>query len=153
MVPNSARGEFLVKGGETQHLQADEELPGGVKQLNSTIPQYAAILAPFEKLVGSRGSSERIQWTEPLIKAFEEAKKAAANPEGVYIPRRSDRLITSSDYSQSTKSVGGLLTILREEGGEVKTLLGGHFSCTLDKYQINWSVCGVLWSQNNNEAL
>ena len=114
---------------------------GSFKQLNACIEGYAAILSPFEKIAASRTSAERIQWTDDLEDAFEKAKRAAANPKGVHVPRRSDKLVTSSDYSQSTKSVGGLLTVYHEEDGVKKTLLGGHFSCTLDKHKVKWSVC------------
>ena len=114
---------------------------GAFKQINECVPAYSSLLSPFDKITGSRGSAEKVTWTESLKEAFEKLKEAAKNPMGVHIPRRSDKLVTSSDYSHQTKSIGGLLTIHREEDGIRKTLLGGHFSVSLDKNQVKWSAC------------
>ena len=114
---------------------------GAYKQLNPCIPKYGILLAPFERVLASRGSAERISWTEELIKAFEQLKKAVKDPRGIYVPNREDRLMTSSDYSTSNNAIGGALHILRKEGDKEIKLLGGHFSATLDKLQSRWLAC------------
>ena len=114
---------------------------GAFKQLNKCIKSYGDLLAPFEKITGAKGSAERVQWTEDLEEAFSKLKEAAANPQGVHIPCRTDKLVTSSDYSFSRNSVGGTMTIHRMVDGEEKQLLGGHFSILLNKYQVKWSPC------------
>ena len=114
---------------------------GSYKQVSECIPQYAVLLSDLEKVVGSRGSSERITWTEDLIKTFEDAKEAVKSFQGVYFPTKGDRLITSSDYSHQHRAVGGLLTIVRNINGKETKLLGGYFSAKLDKNKQVWLPC------------
>ena len=114
---------------------------GAYKQLNSCIPNYAALLSPFEKILASRASAERINWTDQLKDDFEALKKSAGDPKGIHVPKREDRLLTSSDYSASNNAIGGALHIIRKEGEKEVKLLGGHFSAILDKNQSRWLAC------------
>ena len=114
---------------------------GAYKQINSCIKGYAVLLSPFEKILGSRGSAERIVWTEDLTSSFEALKAAAADPSGIYVPRRDDRLITASDYSKAHSAIGGVLKIMRKEDNKEVELLGGHYSASLDKDQRRWLTC------------
>lgn len=114
---------------------------GAVKQLAECVPAYGVLLSPFEKIVGSRASAERITWTDELRNSFEKIKKAIASPQGVHYPLQTDRLQTSSDFSKQHGAVGGLLTIIRKDGDKERKLLGGHFSATLTKDQCNWLPC------------
>ena len=59
----------------------------------------------------------------------------------VFIPKPSDTLHTYSDYSASEKAVGGRLEIHREENGKIKKLMGGHFSCRVNRHQQHWHPC------------
>ena len=54
--------------------------------------------------------SEKVIWNEELDKAFNAVKKAIASPQGIQVPRRSDRLQTSSDFSKTANAIGGMLT-------------------------------------------
>ena len=114
---------------------------GAVKQLAECVPSYGILLSPFEKLVGSRSSAERISWTDDLRDSFEKIKTAIAKPDGIHYPLPTDRLQTSSDFSKHHGAVGGLLTIIRKTEEGEKKLLGGHFSATLTKDQCNWLPC------------
>ena len=114
---------------------------GAMKQLSESIKGYAEILHPLEQVVGSRASSERIVWNEDLTTAFNKAKLAVSRPEGIYVPRREDRLVTSSDFSNDKQSIGGLLTIIRTENGVEKRLLGGHYSAKIEGVRKNWFPC------------
>ena len=115
---------------------------GAVKQLSEAVPQYAVLLHPLEKIIGARGSAERITWTDDLRKAFQNVKDAIRKPDGIYVPRDTDRIETSSDFSKSQGAVGGMMTIIRKDssGNEVK-LLGGHFSVKLNKGRSLWLPC------------
>ena len=115
---------------------------GAVKQLSSCIKNYAVLLHPLEKIIGSRGSSEKVTWTDELEKAFNEVKKAIANPEAIVIPRPDDKLVTSSDFSKQMGAVGGMLTIIRKnkDGSESK-FLGGFFSVKLSDGRSLWFPC------------
>ena len=114
---------------------------GSYKQVSECVPNYSVLLSDLEQVVGSRGSSERINWTPELEKAFEDAKKAVTTFQGVYVPTTGDRLITSSDYSHQEKAVGGLLTIIRKIDGKEVKLLGGYFSVKLEKNKHVWLPC------------
>ena len=65
---------------------------GAYKQISECIPQYSVLLSDFEKLVGSRGSAEKITWTEDLNKTFLKEKEKAGSPEGIFIPTKNDRM-------------------------------------------------------------
>ena len=62
-----------------------------VKQLSESVKNYANLLHPLEKVVRSRASNERIIWTEELENAFNKVEEAISKPEGIHVPRRSDR--------------------------------------------------------------
>ena len=80
-------------------------------------------------MVGGRASAERIVWTEVLMKNFELAKKSLNNIQTIHVPKPGDILHTYSDFSQSSKAVGGRLEIHRTRpDGSVMKLLEGHYS-------------------------
>ena len=115
---------------------------GSIKQLSETIPHYAKLLHPLEQVIGSRSSSERIVWTPELDQAFDKVKEAVKSPQGVYVPRREDKLITSSDFSKANGAIGGKLIILRKnESGEEQQLFGGHFSAKVGEGKSRWLPC------------
>ena len=115
---------------------------GSYKQITSCIPDYASLLGPLEDVVGGRSSAERIVWSKELNDCFETAKKSLNEIETVFVPKPTDTLHTYSDFSQLHKAVGGRLEIHRlSPDGSVKKLLGGHFSCRVNKHQKNWYPC------------
>ena len=114
---------------------------GAFKQFTDLVPKYAVLLHPLEAVQGGRGSGEKIDWTEELIKAFEAAQRATKDLEAVTTPRPSDKLHTYSDFSQDTRSVGGKMLIEREEDGVTTWHLAGHYSATIDKSKTKWLPC------------
>ena len=114
---------------------------GSYKQISECVPEYAVLLSDFEQIVGSRGSAKRVIWTDKLKAAFNKAKEAVKSCRGVHFPMKTDRLITSSDYSHQHKAIGGLMAIIRQEEGKQKKLLGRHFSAKLDKNKSVWLPC------------
>ena len=85
--------------------------------------------------------SEKVIWNEELDKAFNAVKKAIASPQGIQVPRRSDRLQTSSDFSKTANAIGGMLTSNWEVNGQRKTLLGGHYSARIEGLRSTWFQC------------
>ena len=61
---------------------------GAYKQVAECIKEYSVLLNEFEKLVGSRPSSERLTWSEELNEAFERAKRKVAKIQKEYIYQR-----------------------------------------------------------------
>ena len=93
-------------------------------------------------MVGGKSSAERIIWTKVLLENFARAKKSLTDVQTIHVPRPGDILHTYSDFSQTHKAVGGRLEIHRPSSdGSVKTLLGGHYSCRVNKHQKNWFPC------------
>ena len=114
---------------------------GSFKVFCECVPRYAELLHELEKLVGGRSSTEKIVWTDELIKVFEKAKKATNDVTAITVPRPTDKLRTYSDFSMDARAVGGRLEIVREEDGEEKVYHGGFFSVVLDKYKAAWVPC------------
>ena len=115
---------------------------GSIKQLAESIPRYAEMLHPLEQVIGSRGSSERLTWTKELEDAFARVKEAVKSPEGIHLPRREDRIITSSDFSKQTGAIGGKMMIVRKlDSGKEVSLLGGHFSAKVGEGRSKWLPC------------
>ena len=93
-------------------------------------------------MVGGKSSAEIIIWTKVLLENFARAKKSLTDVQTIHVPRPGDILHTYSDFSQTHKAVGGRLEIHRPSSdGSVKTLLGGHYSCRVNKHQKNWFPC------------
>ena len=96
----------------------------------------------MEQVIGSRGSSERLTWTKDLEDAFAKVKEAVKSPEGIHLPKREDRIITSSDFSKQTGAIGGKMMIIRKlDSGEEVSLLGGHFSAKVGEGRSKWLPC------------
>ena len=114
---------------------------GAFKQFTDLVPCYAPLLHPLEVAQAGRGTTERIEWTEELKKAFAKAQKATEDLEAVTVPRPTDKLHTYSDFSQEKRAVGGKMLIEREVDGVTKWLLAGHFSATIDKAKTKWLPC------------
>ena len=115
---------------------------GSYKQLSACIRDYAVPLTQLEKMTGSdKNSSTKIQWTEQLLKDFEEAKAKIKALEKVYTPTPEDTLHTYSDFSAQHNAVGGKLIIVRKINGSEVKLNGGFFSARLNKFQSRWLPC------------
>ena len=80
-----------------------------------------------EELAAKR-AEEKKKLEEEQKKRVEEAKKKVADPKGVYIPTKNDRIQLFSDYSDQNKAIGGSMVIIRKEDGKERKLLGGFFS-------------------------
>ena len=102
---------------------------------------YARLLGPIEKMLAGRASAEKVVWNDTLLSSFQECKKALNDIKMIYVPKPTDTLHTYSDYSTSEKAVGGRLEIHRQENGRTRRLLGGHYSCRVNKHQQRWYPC------------
>ena len=132
----------LLKAHEPSTVKQLRSFLGSIKQLTECIKDYAAILSPLEQAVAGKSSSEKLCWTEELSKHFQNAKDSLEKIETVHVPKPSDKLEIYTDYSQSSKAIGGRLLITRtDDTGSCRKLLGGHFSCMLNSHQKNWLPC------------
>ena len=110
--------------------------------MSRCIRDYAVILAPLEKAAAGKSSGSFIQWSEELLKCFENAKESLENVNTIHVPKPKDKLDVYCDYSATAKAVGGKLIITRtDENGRSETLLAGHFSIKLTEHQQKWWPC------------
>ena len=131
----------LVRADPPTTVKQTRSWVGSFKQLTECIPDYAILLGPLERIIAGRSSAEKINWTNDLILAFNRCKKALNDARTIHIPKPSDVLHTWSDYSDVEKAVGGRMEIHRTENGKTSKLLGGHFSCRINKHQRSWYPC------------
>ena len=92
-------------------------------------------------MLAGRASAEKVNWTDDLLLQFAKCKKSLNDLKTIFVPKPTDVLHTWSDYSASELAVGGRLEIHRTENGITKKLLGGHFSCRVNKHQQKWYPC------------
>ena len=121
------------------------EKPNTVTELRSYLGQYrvffkhmenmSAILEPMEKLTGEKDGKKRIEWTDSLNESFENSKIALKNIEPLYLPKKSDRLAITLDWSKS--GVGATLFALLKD----KKLVVAYFSSPLTANQSKWPPC------------
>ena len=114
---------------------------GAYRQVAKTIPNHAAAIQCFEKLVGGKNSKDRIIWSPDLLAKFDKAKETVATSKPITYPRSEDTLQIYSDWSQDADAVGGRIVIVRQVQGESKYLNGGEFSCKLKGAQSRWTPC------------
>ena len=114
---------------------------GSLKQYTECVPKYAVLLHELEKMVGGRGSSEKLTWSDEQKAVFYRARRASTDITAVTVPRPDDKLETFSDFSADARAVGGRLEIIRQENGKETRYHGGFFSVVLDKYKAHWVPC------------
>ena len=115
---------------------------GSFKQLTECIRNYSVLLSPLEQAVAGKASADRVIWTEDLKKSFKEVKDALENIDTIFVAKPTDKLNIYTDYSAGAMAIGGRLLITRNTlEGNTEKLLGGHFSCKLNKHQKNWLPC------------
>ena len=96
---------------------------------------------PLEQVAGNRGSAEKLIWTEDLKMKFRKAQNLLKSMKQISYPIPSDQIITYSDFSQDSGSIGGRMEIIRTfSDGSVKKFHAG-FSACLNPSQKRWQVC------------
>ena len=140
--PTSHTTSALTNAPKPNTVKQLRSFLGSFKQLSASLPRYAATVHNLERVVAGKASAERLNWTDELNIAFENAKQLAAHPHGVAEPRPQDRLSTYSDYSADSRAVGGRLVIHRKmPDGSTRDLIGGFYSTVLDKHKQAWLPC------------
>ena len=115
---------------------------GAAKQLSSGLEKYAVTFQPLEQAASNRQSKEKIVWTESLIRQFRKAQELLKTIQDIFYPLPTDQIITYSDFSQDSGSVGGRMEILRTlPDGTVTKYHGGFFSVCLNPTQQRWMPC------------
>ena len=97
--------------------------------------QMSSILEPLEKIIGEKNGKAEIVWTDELNKAYDDSKHALKNIEPLYLPKRTDRLAMTLDWSKS--GIGSTLFALLKD----RKVVVSHFSATLSGNQSRWPPC------------
>ena len=75
----------------------------------------SAVLEPMEKLTGEKDGKKEIEWTDELKKAYDDSKLALKKIEPLYLPKRSDKLAITLDWSKH--GIGATLFALLKDKG------------------------------------
>ena len=86
-------------------------------------------------------SSQPIDWTEEMKKAFVDCQELLKKPESIVVPRTSDVLVQVGDGCLKLPAVGTVLLVMRE--GEEAPLPAGYFGFRLKQNVRNWSPCEI----------
>ena len=119
--------------------------PITVKDLRSYLGSYrtfykckrnmSELLTKLEEFAANKPSSQKLEWTDPLIKEFENAKNEAKKMDDLYTPRKEDQLILTSDYSKAGVSA----TLWAHVNNDF--LVVSHMSVKLGKNDSNLLPC------------
>jgi hypothetical protein len=137
------QGKYLIPDPHRQSRLAEAERPGTVRQLRSYLGGYrqfyrckeemSSILRELEELVASKKSSEKLTWTEQLMRKFEESKLKIKELDKLYLPRPDDQLVLTSDWSEQGISATLWAMFVEKEGEESKPKVVARFSAKLPK--------------------
>ena len=118
------QGLFLVPDPHRQNTLLTVTRPANIKELRSFLGTYHTfykcqakqntILAPLTKLLSNRPPPGRkIAWTKDVDLAFKKAQEEANNLDKLYIPKKDDQLIMTSDYAEKgTNMAAGISATL-----------------------------------------
>ena len=95
----------------------------------------SVILEQLEKLTGEKDGKKAIEWTDSLDKSFEDSKLALKTIEPLYLPKKSDKLAITLDWSKS--GIGATLFALLKD----RKVVISYFSSTLHTTQAKWPPC------------
>ena len=139
---------------EGQHIKPDQhrilaieksKKPNTITQLRSYLgsykvffkhmPNMSVVLDQLQQLTGEKNGNTEINWTPALNTAFERSKEAIKMIKPLYLPKRSDQLAITLDWSE--KGIGATLWALLKDKKEVVC----YFSAPLKGSQSKWPPC------------
>ena len=134
-------GKHLVPDSHRQNVIANAPLPDSVKDLRSYLGAYRTffrckknmsnILKDLEEFQANKKSSEKLLWTEELKQKFVESKKEILQLDKLYLPKPSDQLVMTSDWSE--KGISATLWAMVDNVPHVVS----RFSARLEKSMEN----------------
>ena len=138
-------GKFLVPDVHRQNCLLHASKPNTVKELRSFLGSFRTfyrckenisfILSNLEKMVADKPSSQKLTWTEQLTEEFHRAREQAKSLDKIYLPKKDDQLVLTSDYSQ--QGISATLWAITEG----KHLVVARMSTKLETSQQNLQPC------------
>ena len=123
----------------------NSERPTTITELRSYLGQYrvffkhmknmSSILEPMERITGEKDGKKAIVWSNELDKCYRDSKQALRHVEPLYLPKRTDKLAITLDWSKS--GIGATLFAIMKDRKHVVA----YFSATLTGNQPNWPPC------------
>ena len=110
---------------------------GSYKYLSRVLSSYSDYISPLEEAIAGKNKSEKLTWSEQLLKDFRCAQSHLTTNNTLTLPRRNDQLKIVCDASKT--GIGAALYIIRKG----KDHLAGNFSAKLKKHQVTWLPCEV----------
>ena len=109
---------------------------GQFKTFFKHVPNTAIILGPLEKFVAKfKGKNEPLLWDEATVNTFNQAKKEILNRKSLYLPKRSDQLAQTHDWSK--EGVGATLFAVFDK----EHLVVSYFSQSNEGNMRDWPPC------------
>ena len=145
-------GLFLVPDQHRQNTLITANQPSNIKELRSFLGTYHTfykcqakqnkILAPLTKLLSNRPPpGHKIAWTKELTEAFKKAQEEAKNLDKLYIPKKDDQLIFTSDYAEKgTNMEAGISATLWAKVKEEWNVVA-RMSAEIQPQQRNLNAC------------
>ena len=138
-------GKFLVPDVHRQNCLEKADRPTTVKEHRSFLGSYrtfyrckegiAFLLGNLEKMTSDKPSSQKLEWSPPLIEDFLKARKEIKTLDKVYLPKKEDQLVLTSDYCKI--GINATLWAMVEE----KFFVVSRMSTKLEKAQENLLPC------------
>ena len=109
---------------------------GQFKTFFKHVPNTAIILEPLEKFVAKfKGKNQPLLWDAEMIKSFKQAKSEIINRKNLYLPKRTDQLAQTHDWSK--EGVGAtLFAIVNNEH-----MVVSYFSQSNAGNMMDWPPC------------
>ena len=103
-------GKHLIPDSHRQNVIVNAPLPDSVRSLRSYLGAYRTffrckkdmsnILRDLEEFQANKKSSEKLTWTPELKEKFEISKQEIKELDKLYLPKPSDQLVMTSDWSE-----------------------------------------------------
>ena len=110
---------------------------GAYKFIARVVPNCSTYLAPLERLVAGRTSSENIEWSDESIEVFRASQNHLHNAESITIPKPSDQLWLVTDGAVKYPGLGSTLYVQRSN--DIK--IAGYYSAKIKERQTDWIPC------------
>ena len=123
--PSSHRINALSACDPPQTVKSLRSYIGCFKFLSRVLPCYSEVLQPLEEYCGGKDSTEKISWSDDLIKVFNQSKNHLKKAKPVVLPRYDDQLHIITDASNL--GIGSSLFVVRQD----KPILAGYFNAAL----------------------
>ena len=139
------KGKFLIPDVHRQNCLLKAPRPTTVKELRSFLGSYrtfyrckanmSSLLGSLETVTSDKPSSQKLEWTPRLIEDFEKAKSEIKYLDTIYLPKKEDQLVLTSDYSK--QGICATLWAIVDS----KFLVVSRMSTKLDKSQEHLLPC------------